>query len=159
GSSRPRVPTSTWWSARPGAPRSASPSSTASPGAASVAPSVWKRHEPRSMSEPRNAVPRLPHAAPFLLLDRVLEAGEREGAFLQLVSAADPCVGPDGQLPTAFVLEALAQGAGALLAALEFAGATPGYLAAVDDFRVLRDVRVGDALRVEVAIVRIFAGA
>ena len=42
---------------------------------------------------------------------------------------------------------------------IELAGAAPGYLAAVDDFHVLRDVRVGDALRVEVAIVRIFAGA
>ena len=111
------------------------------------------------MSQPRDTVPRLPHAAPFLLLDRVLEVGDREGAFLKLVSAADPCVGPDGHLPSAFVLEALAQGAGALLAALELAGATSGYLAAVDDFRMLRDVRVGDALRIEVAIVRIFAGA
>jgi len=99
------------------------------------------------MSAPRDGVPRLPHGAPFLLLDRVLEVGEREGAFLKLVSAADPCVGRDGHLPAAFVLEALAQGAGALLAALELAGAAPGYLAAVDHFHV------------EVAIVRIFAGA
>jgi 3-hydroxymyristoyl/3-hydroxydecanoyl-(acyl carrier protein) dehydratase len=111
------------------------------------------------MNDSRGAVPRLPHAAPFLLLDRVLEVGEREGAFLKQVSASDPCVGRDGRLPAAFVLEALAQGAGALLAALEIAGAAPGYLAAVDDFRVLRDVRVGDALRVEATIVRVFAGA
>ena len=62
-----------------------------------------------------NRVPRLPHAAPFLLLDQVLEIGERKGVFLKLVSAADPCVGRDGLLPPAFILEALAQAGGALV--------------------------------------------
>jgi 3-hydroxymyristoyl/3-hydroxydecanoyl-(acyl carrier protein) dehydratase len=109
------------------------------------------------MSEPRDSIPRLPHAAPFLLLDRVLEIGERSGAFSKLVSAADPCVGSDGRLPAAFVLEALAQGCGALLAELE--SWPGGYLAAVDDFRMSGDVRVGDALRVEVEVVRVFRGA
>lgn len=111
------------------------------------------------MSERRDSIPRLPHAAPFLLLDRVLEIGERNGVFLKLVSAADPCLGRDGRMPGAFILEALAQGCGALLAEI---GDTPwagGYLAAVDDFRVLDDVRVGDALRIEVEIVRDFRGA
>ena len=111
------------------------------------------------MSLPFDPVPRLPHAAPFLLLDRVLEIGERTGAFVKLVSAADPCVGRDGRLPAAFVIEALAQGGGALLAA--HGGGTPaaGYLAAVDDFRMLGEVRVGDELRVEVEILRNFGGA
>jgi UDP-3-O-[3-hydroxymyristoyl] N-acetylglucosamine deacetylase/3-hydroxyacyl-[acyl-carrier-protein] dehydratase len=102
--------------------------------------------------------PRLPHAAPFLLLDRVVEIGERTGVFLKLVSAADPCVDAGGLLPAAFVLEALAQAGGALLGALR-GGDPGGYLAAVDDFRLLDEVRVGDALRVEVEIVRSFAGA
>ena len=102
-------------------------------------------------------VPRLPHGAPFLLLDRVLEIGERTGAFSKLVSAADPCVGRDGRLPAAFVIEALAQGGGALLAAQRAPAA--GYLAAVDDFRMLGEVRVGDELRVEVEILRNFGGA
>ena len=102
-------------------------------------------------------VPRLPHGTPFLLLDRVLEIGERTGAFSKLVSAADPCVGRDGRLPAAFVIEALAQGGGALLAAQRAPAA--GYLAAVDDFRMLGEVRVGDELRVEVEIVRNFGGA
>ena len=92
-----------------------------------------------------NRTPRLPHGAPFLLLDQVLEVEERRGAFLKLVSAADPCVGRDGLLPAAFVLEALAQ-----------AG---GYLAAVDEFRVHGEVRVGDALRIEVEVVRVFSSA
>jgi 3-hydroxymyristoyl/3-hydroxydecanoyl-(acyl carrier protein) dehydratase len=109
------------------------------------------------VSAPRDPVPRLPHATPFLLLDRVIDLGERRGVFLKLVSAADPCVGPDGVLPAAFLLEALAQGGGALVAAQ--AGMPAGYLAAVEDFRVDGVVRAGDALRVEVEIVRNFAGA
>jgi len=107
------------------------------------------------MSEPRNPFPRLPHAAPFLLLDRVLEVDEKAGTFLKLVSAADPCVAPDGHLPAAFVLEALAQAGGALLMA-QSGGPTAGYLVAVDEFRMLDDVRVGDALRIEVTIARTF---
>jgi 3-hydroxyacyl-[acyl-carrier-protein] dehydratase len=104
-------------------------------------------------------VPRLPHGAPFLLLDRVLEIGERTGAFLKLVSAADPCVGRDGRLPAAFVIEALAQGGGALIAAHGGDAPAGGYLAAVDDFRMLGEVHVGDEMRVEVEIVRNFSGA
>ena len=110
------------------------------------------------MSLAGNPFPRLPHAAPFLLLDRVLEVGERTGVFLKLVSAADPCVSADGRLPAAFVLEAMAQACGALISA-QGGQAVAGYLAAVDDFRMLGDVRVGDELRVEVEILRTFGGA
>jgi 3-hydroxyacyl-[acyl-carrier-protein] dehydratase len=109
------------------------------------------------MSEPRDPFPRLPHAAPFLLLDRVLDVDEKAGAFLKLVTAADPCVAPDGHLPAAFVLEALAQAGGALLMS-QTGGPTAGYLVAVDDFRMLGRVGVGDALRVEVTIARTFGG-
>ena len=104
-------------------------------------------------------VPGLPHGAPFLLLDQVVEIGERKGAFLKLVSAADPCVGRDGRLPAAFVLEALAQAGGALVSAQEGKLPAVGYLAAVDDFRMHGEVRAGDTLRVEVEVVRIFASA
>ena len=109
------------------------------------------------MDDPFDSIPRLPHAAPFLLLDRVLEVGERAGIFVKLVAASDPCVARDGTLPAAFVLEALAQGGGALLAVRE--GPAGGYLAAVDGFRMVGDVRVGDEMRVEVEIVRNFGGA
>jgi 3-hydroxyacyl-[acyl-carrier-protein] dehydratase len=111
------------------------------------------------MSASRYQVPRLPHAAPFLLLDRVLEVSERRGTFSKLVSATDPCVGRDGRLPSAFVIEALAQGCGALLAAQDTMQQSGGYLAAVDDFRMLGEVTVGDELRIEVEILRIFGGA
>jgi 3-hydroxyacyl-[acyl-carrier-protein] dehydratase len=111
------------------------------------------------MSLPFDPVPRLPHAIPFVLLDRVVEVGDRTGVFMKLVSAADPCVGRDGRLPAAFVLEALAQGGGALLAAHGGDAPAGGYLAAVDDFRMLSDVRVGDEMRVEIEILRTFGGA
>jgi UDP-3-O-[3-hydroxymyristoyl] N-acetylglucosamine deacetylase / 3-hydroxyacyl-[acyl-carrier-protein] dehydratase len=104
-------------------------------------------------------VPRLPHDRPFLLLDRVLEIGEKHGVFLKLVTAADPCIAPDGTLPAAFVLEALAQGGGAFLAGRDGGAATPGYLAGVDGFVLHDEVRVGDRLRVEVELLRRVAHA
>lgn len=110
-------------------------------------------------SRPDNPFPKLPHAAPFLLLDRVVEIGERRGVFLKLVTAADPLVAPDGTLPAVFVLEALAQGGGALLNALKADGWTPGYLAGVDGFLTKGPVRIGDTLRVEVEILRHVSGA
>jgi 3-hydroxyacyl-[acyl-carrier-protein] dehydratase len=98
--------------------------------------------------------PKLPHAAPFLLLDRVVEIGDRRGTFLKQVAASDPLLAPDGTLPAAFILEALAQGGGALINALGTSFGTPGYLAGVDDFQTHRLVRAGDTLRVEVEILR-----
>jgi 3-hydroxyacyl-[acyl-carrier-protein] dehydratase len=111
------------------------------------------------MARADDPFPKLPHAAPFLLLDRVVATDERSGSFVKLVTAADPCVARDGTLPAAFVLEALAQGGGALLAAQSAHAPAPGYLAAVDDFRLLAPVRAGDVMRLEVEIVRYFAGA
>jgi len=110
-------------------------------------------------SEPVHHFPRLPHAAPFLLLDRVLEVRARDAAFSKLVTAADPCVAGDGTLPAAFVLEAIAQAAGALLAEMEGRAPAPGYLAAVDGFAMHGPVRVGETLRVEVHLVRHVAQA
>jgi len=112
------------------------------------------------MSEVGNPFPKLPHGRPFLLVDRVLSIGDGRGTFVKLVTAADPCTAPDGTLPAAFVLEALAQSGGALLGALA-EGSRPeaGYLAAVDDFEMHSEARVGDELRLDVEIVRHFAAA
>ncbi len=111
------------------------------------------------MAAPSDTTPRLPHAAPFLMLDRVVDVGERSGVFSKHVTGADPCVAADGTLPAAFLLEALAQGGGALVAAMDEASPKIGYLASVDDFRAHSPARVGDTLRIEVEIVRHFAGA
>ena len=107
-----------------------------------------------------NPVPKLPHGRPFVLIDRVVELGEQRGVFLKHVTAADPCTAPDGTLPAAYVLEALAQAGGALLGSLS-GGGTPqaGYLAGVDGFQMHSEARIGDQLRIEVELVRFFAVA
>jgi 3-hydroxyacyl-[acyl-carrier-protein] dehydratase len=106
-----------------------------------------------------NPFPKLPHGRPFLMIDRVVELGERRGVFVKLVTAADPCTAPDGTLPAAYVLEALAQGGGALLGSLSSSTPQAGYLAGVDAFQMHADARVGDQLRIEVELVRFFAAA
>ncbi len=106
-----------------------------------------------------NPFPKLPHGRPFLLIDRVLEVDERRGVFLKLVTAADPCTAPDGTLPAAYVLEALAQAGGALLGSMSGSAPEAGYLAGVDSFQMHDDARVGDQLRIEVELVRFFAVA
>ena len=111
------------------------------------------------MSAPTNPFPKLPHGRPFLLIDRVIDVTERHGVFMKLVTAADPCTASDGTLPAAYVLEALAQAGGALLAELSDAAPTPGYLAAVDGFAMQSEARVGDAMHIEVELVRVFASA
>ena len=107
-----------------------------------------------------NQVPKLPHGRPFLLIDRVVELGEQRGVFLKHVTATDPCTAPDGTLPAAYVLEALAQSGGALLGSMS-TGGTPeaGYLAGVDGFQMHSEARTGDQLRIEVELVRFFAAA
>ncbi len=103
--------------------------------------------------------PLLPHAVPFLLVDQVSRIEGRRGQFTKLVTATDPNVAYDGHLPTAFVIEALAQAGGALLAASNLTSSIPGYLAAVDDFHMHGEVRIGDVLEIEVELVRVFGGA
>jgi len=111
------------------------------------------------MSDIANPFPRLPHGQPFLLVDRVVEIGAKRGVFLKNVTAADPCVAPDGTLPAAFLVEALAQAGGALLTALGDSAPTPGYLASVDGFVCPLVPRVGDTVQIEVEILRAFSGA
>ncbi len=106
-----------------------------------------------------NPFPKLPHGRPFLLIDRVLELEERRGVFLKLVTAADPCTAPDGTLPAAYILEALAQAGGALLGSQSGSAPEAGYLAGVDAFEMHADARVGDQLRIEVELIRFFAVA
>jgi 3-hydroxymyristoyl/3-hydroxydecanoyl-(acyl carrier protein) dehydratase len=111
------------------------------------------------MSDSDDPVSRLPHAAPFLLLDRTVsvDTERRAGVFAKLVTASDPCLAADGTLPAAFVLEALAQGGGTLVAVV--GGVPTAYLAAVDDFHMHGEVHAGDTLTIEVEYVRRFGGA
>jgi 3-hydroxyacyl-[acyl-carrier-protein] dehydratase len=100
----------------------------------------------------------LPHRAPFLLLDRTVEVGTDHGVFAKLVCANDPCIAADGTLPGVFVLEAMAQAGGAVLASGGQSQRTAGPLAKVDGFRLHDAVRVGDELRVEARLVRYTRG-
>ena len=120
---------------------------------------MTRPREPEGQPVPTERRPRLPHAAPFILLDRVvrIEPDLRHGVFEKMVSAADPCLGADGLRPAAFVQEALAQAGGALLA--ETKRDSGAYLAAVDDFRLHVPVRAGDTIRIEVELARVFGVA
>jgi 3-hydroxyacyl-[acyl-carrier-protein] dehydratase len=111
------------------------------------------------MTDARDPIAGLPHAAPFLLLDRTVEIDveHRRGVFAKLVTASDPCLAADGTLPAAFVLEALAQGGGTLVSVV--GGFPTAYLAAVDDFRMHAEIHAGDTLTIEVEFVRRFGGA
>jgi len=110
------------------------------------------------MADESRPLPSLPHAAPFLMLDRVLEVAPERGVFVKMVAAGDPVMGADGTLPAVFVLEAMAQAGGAVLGASVGGGRTAGMLAKVDGFRIHEAVRVGDELRIEARLVRYTRG-
>lgn len=106
------------------------------------------------MSTSLRPFPALPHRAPFLMLDRVVEVERDRGLFVKMVTASDPCLAADGTMPAVFVLEAMAQAGGAVLSAAGETQRTAGPLAKVDGFRLHAAVRMGDELRVEARLVR-----
>jgi 3-hydroxyacyl-[acyl-carrier-protein] dehydratase len=110
------------------------------------------------MPDELRAPPPLPHAAPFLMLDRTIEVSADHGVFVKMVAAADPVVGTDGIMPALFVLEAMAQAGGAVLASGPGGPKSAGLLAKVDGFRVHQSVRVGDELRIQARLVRYSRG-
>ncbi|WP_243317820.1 3-hydroxyacyl-ACP dehydratase FabZ family protein [Geothrix paludis] len=103
----------------------------------------------------------LPHRAPLLLVDRLLERepGLRVVAE-KLITASEPYLQdhPDGraQVPGPLLLEMLAQ-AGGFLEAGTLHGASI-FLAGVRDARFLAPALPGDRLRLEVAAEGAFAG-
>jgi 3-hydroxyacyl-[acyl-carrier-protein] dehydratase len=98
----------------------------------------------------------LPHAAPFLLLDRIVAIDDTVGRFVKAVASDDPLVGPTGVLAPMLVIEAMAQGAGLVLMRREPALRARGsaVLAAVDHGEVGVPVTAGDLLVVEVTVTR-----
>lgn len=100
----------------------------------------------------------LPHKPPFLLLDRIVALEGTTGRFLRGIAAGDPLLTRDGTLPPLLMLEAMAQAGGIVLVSLDPALLARGaMLAAIDRGEIVDTVRVGDALEVEVAIVRRYA--
>ena len=50
----------------------------------------------------------LPHTPPFLLLDRIVAIDGPTGRFVKHVTAADPLLGPSGELSPILLVEAMA---------------------------------------------------
>jgi 3-hydroxymyristoyl/3-hydroxydecanoyl-(acyl carrier protein) dehydratase len=100
----------------------------------------------------------LPHTAPFLLLDRIVAIEGPQGRFVKHVTAADPLVGADGELTPLLLVEAMAQAAGIVLGRQEpNLRARGAVLAAIDHCEVTGTAGVGDALAIEVTVVRRYA--
>jgi predicted hotdog family 3-hydroxylacyl-ACP dehydratase len=98
----------------------------------------------------------LPHAAPFVLLDRVIAVEGLSGRFTKCVAADDPLVGSGGVLSPLLVVEAMAQGAGVVLSRLEpeLRARGSAVLAAVDRCELAASPRAGDVLTIEIEVVR-----
>jgi 3-hydroxymyristoyl/3-hydroxydecanoyl-(acyl carrier protein) dehydratase len=98
----------------------------------------------------------LPHAAPFLLLDRIVALDDAFGVFTKAIAIDDPLVGASGALSPTLVVEAMAQGAGLILMIAEpdLTARGSAFLAAIDRCEILAPVRAGDVLTIEARIAR-----
>jgi 3-hydroxyacyl-[acyl-carrier-protein] dehydratase len=88
----------------------------------------------------------IPHRAPFLLVDRVLEADSRRLRAERRLTVGDPLLA-DG-LPETLAVEALAQAAACLMG--ERRGPHRGYLVAASGFVFDGRAQAGETLTVEV---------
>ncbi len=101
----------------------------------------------------------LPHTAPFLLLDRIVAIDGPTGTFVKHVTADDPLLSPDGELSPMLLVEAMAQGAGIVLGRQEpELRARGAVLAAIDHCDITGSAGIGDALEIEINVVRRYAG-
>lgn len=96
----------------------------------------------------------LPHAVPFLFVDKVISVSRDGARVLRGVTRNDALLRGYPTLPPTLIVEALAQAAGILVASHE-RGATAGSLTAVDGFVFSGEVRNGDRLILEVTLRRI----
>ncbi|MCU0588446.1 MAG: 3-hydroxyacyl-ACP dehydratase FabZ [Syntrophobacteraceae bacterium] len=102
---------------------------------------------------------KLPHRYPFILLDRILEAGPQEIVGLKNVTINEPFF--QGHfpghpiMPAVLIIEALAQAGGLLAFAL--APDTAGnnvYFMGVDKARFRKPVRPGDQLILKIKLIK-----
>lgn len=108
----------------------------------------------QAMSESHRRLP-LPHAYPFLLLDRVVEVRTgRSARAVKNVTRDDPLVDAAGFLPPVLLAEALAQAAG--IAAIGLHGRMTAVLARIERFRSRATVHAGDRLEISVRVLKIF---
>ena len=106
------------------------------------------------MTESRTRLP-LPHAYPFLLLDRIVEvrAGHSARAFKN-VTHDDPLLDAAGFLPPILLAEAIAQTVG--IAAVGAEDGQMAVLARIERFRSRAAIRAGDQLDISVRVLKAF---
>ena len=98
----------------------------------------------------------LPHAVPFLFVDRVISVEQDGARVLRGVTRNDALLRGHPTLPPTLIVEALAQAAGILILSCK-RGVKAGLLTAVDDFVFRGAVRNGDRLILEVKLRRVHA--
>jgi 3-hydroxyacyl-[acyl-carrier-protein] dehydratase len=106
------------------------------------------------MTEPRTGLP-LPHAYPFLLLDRVVEVQPGRSAWaVKNLTRGDPLLDAAGCLPPVLLAEAMAETAG--IAAAGPQGGVTGVLVRIDRFRSRTVIGAGDRLEIRVRVLKSF---
>lgn len=109
----------------------------------------------RSESEPdpKLACTIVPHAVPFLFVDRLLSMQPGRARVLRAVTRNDALLRGYETLPSTLVVEAVAQAAGVLIVETHGTKAA-GALTAVDGFTFHGCIRSGDRMIVEVELRR-----
>ena len=106
------------------------------------------------MTEPRTGLP-LPHAYPFLLLDRVVEVDHgRSARAVKNLTCDDPLLDAAGSLPPVLLVEAMAETAG--IAAIGPHGGMTAMLARIERFRSRLTFGAGDRLEISVRVLKVF---
>src|SRR3972149_5537691 len=96
----------------------------------------------------------LPHRYPFVLLDTVEVTEEgRSGRGLKLITAGETCVGEDGVMGQAFIIEAMAQVSGVASGRKE-----GGFLAGMGDIEFLAPGSAEQGLVINSTIEGAFGG-
>jgi len=111
------------------------------------------------------ALGRLPHAFPFRMIDRILEVEPGKKAVgLKNVSVDDPFLQGhfpnDPVMPGVLIAEALAQTGGLAFHSIDGNGSGQEempFLAAIDQFRLIRKVTPGDQIVLEAEVLRVFS--
>jgi len=100
----------------------------------------------------------LPHAPPFVLLDRIVALEESSGRFTKAIAADDPIISPRHELPPVLMVEAMAQASGLLLVHMHPSlGGRGAVLAAIDHCDMTAVARAGDVLEIEASLTRRYA--
>lgn len=99
----------------------------------------------------------IPHRAPFLLVDRVLEIERGKSAVGELDVRADAFWVPGhfpqyAVMPGVLIVEALAQVGSVALLSMDEYRSKLAFFAGIDGFRFKRQVRPGDTLRLAVTL-------